>query len=268
MPYEGKVTVLIPAFYHRSNVVRCLDAWRRQTRKPDQLIFINDAGNEDVELLPGETMLDLSRPTSIWRTVNMAVREAWPLIEHDYIVLCSCDLIFTSLALEAMLATQKDDLRCTATVYSLNRATTAKLDQMDWEGTECDVFLDEPGFPNWANTFKGVNRESPDWKAHILFTGNTRAGWERFDPLAFPADEIVGGDECWLRQVEVDAGRPIVTLPYPVFHQWHPLRQRMTDYYDPSAELPFGAEQNFAPEMSTRARRIAMKGMREDYSDQ
>lgn len=238
MPYQGKVTVLIPAFYHRSNVVRCLDAWRRQTRKPDQLIFINDGGNEDIELLSSETMFDLSRPTFIWRTINMAVRAAWPLIEHDYIVLCTSDLIFTSFALEQMLETQVDDCRCSATVYSLNRALSARLDEVPWKETECDFFMQEPGLMHWANQFKGLNSESPGWKAHILFNGNTRGGWERFDPLAFPADEMVGGDECWLRRVEVDAGRPIITLPYPVFHQWHPDRIRWSDEYDPTFELP------------------------------
>lgn len=269
MAYRGKVTVLIPAFYHRSNLARCLEAWRRQTLHPDQLIIINDAGNGDVDLLPGEDLLDLNRgETRIWRTTNMAVRAAWPLIQHDYIVLCSCDLIFPSFALEVMLDTQKDDCRCSATVYGLSRAMTARLDAVDWEGSECLVFHSEPGFSGWANTFKSTNAESPAWKAHILFNGNTRRGWERFNSLAFPEDEEVGGDECWLRQVEVDAGRPIITLPYAVYHQWHPIRQRLTDYYDPSAELPYGAEQDFSEPMSVRARRIAMKGMRENCNDQ
>lgn len=272
MPYNGKVTVLIPAFYHRANVVRCLDAWRRQTRKPDQLIVINDGGNGDLELLPGEQLIESREGNPLWRTINTAVRQAWPLVEHDYIVICSCDLIFTSRAIEDMLLTQIGDQRCTATVYCLNRETSAKIDQVDWKGTECGIFHDNVGFSGWPNTFKGVNSESPAWKAHILFTSNTRSGWERFDKLAFPANEGVGSDECWLRQVEVDAGREIVTLPYAVYHQWHPIRQRWNDCYDPTCELPFGPEQVASEEpmgeMSERMKRIAMKGMRENYSDQ
>ena len=269
MTYRGKVTVLIPAFYHRSNTVRCLEAWRRQTRKPDQLIVINEAGNGDIPLAEEyEQLLDNRKTeTRVWRTVNMAVRETWPLVRYSYIVLCSNDLIFPSFALEQMLATQVDDCRCSATVYSLNRALSARLDEVPWKETECECLMREPHLMYWRNQFKGLNSESPGWKAHILFNGNTRRGWERFDPLAFPAAETIGDDECWIRQVEVDAGRPIITVPYPVFHQWHPDRNRFDDLYDPTYELPNDllppGEQEAMSERVRRARQAKVGGVYE-----
>lgn len=221
-----KATVLIPAFYHHKNLERHLEAWRRQTRPFGQLIVIDDGGHADLQLEgPKEQCIWNRDPSTMWHSMNNAVRRAWPMIEGDYIILSSPDILFPSYAIEQMLAAQVDDCRCTSTVYSLDRETSSRIDELDWKGTECAVFQEQPGFWEMPNTYRENNVRAAEWRWHTIFNGNTRVGWEQFDPLVFPEGIGNGQDECWLYLAELDAGRKIVTLPFPVYHQWHPLIQ-------------------------------------------
>lgn len=258
-----KATVLIPAFHHRSNLLRCLDAWRRQTVLPDQLIVIDDGGNEDLYLtLPeSEHVISTGRGQSLqWRSMNGAVRSAWPLVKHDFIILCSCDLLFPSFALEGMMEAQVENQRSVATVYGLNRQTTAIIDELPWRETECEVFEQQPDFWKTGNNFGSDNMRAAEWRHHTLFNANTRKGWEQFEPLAFPDREDRSGDMDWLRQAEVDAGRPITTLPFAVYHQWHPGKFVDLLTYDIAREDPLASARDPAfPTMSVRLARMTGK---------
>jgi hypothetical protein len=236
------ISVLIPAFHRHVLLRRTLKSLRLQTMKADQILVLDEGGNSGIlsELEWNEGYVP-SNPESRWaRTLNMGVRFAWPYVKHDFIIICCGDLIIPNDAIEKTFNSHEKTIRVTPTVYSLDRALTARVDTIPWEGTDCGIFGQQEGFMSMKNQFGGQNVESVGWRAQILYSANTREGWEEFateDPkLPFPAETGVGSDECWLRQIEVDHFRVLTNPGFAVYHQWHPPTFTNSEY-QPGSEI-------------------------------
>lgn len=239
-----RVGVIMPYVKGRWNQMNLgLTTLVHQTVPVDSLCILND-GDDDwlarasqearptaLEAFSGLVSVVHMRPEGAIRPPNRSILHGFRMVrlmEAEYVMVWYPEILAPPFAVEAMLARHLEGRRDVAPVLALSEAQTMALLATTQTGredlTRWDVLdpwaRSDPNFLSTETPLRITNAEAHGNIHHLNFTGAMLGEWDSLGLL--PDTDQRAQNENWLREREMEAGRPPMACAFEVWHQWHP----------------------------------------------
>jgi hypothetical protein len=187
-----------------------------------EIWLLDDGSDEHLEDIPGVNYLLLREPGAAPRSSNRAYRagyEACP--DADFVILSHPEYMVPRESVQRCLEVYEAHDRLQRVGHSpiaIPKRIQDRIDIFDW-GENLMTFVTLPGIWAERSPWGWLNADAMGWCHHFAFSGQSRAGWNRFGFL--PDTEQRGQNDSWLLPLESVAGQPPVCSGLLAFHQWH-----------------------------------------------
>jgi len=210
---------------HEENMKRALYTLENQNYDGEyEIIIIDDGAEHDITDISWMTRYERLRSYgSLPRngTSGGAIyRKAYELSKGDFIILTDSDILVPPYAVDSLVKHYGYNGRLVPIVYGLDWETQKNIDTFPWK-KHLEYFFEIDGFLDFKIPQGVENRLSYTVKHHLLFSGQRRDLWDEtglFDK-SVPVDSFV---ETFIFN---HTTRPILQVPFNVYHQWHEREQ-------------------------------------------